>query len=802
MLEGERRRSYRFEILLASFAGLLLEVSYTRVISFKVFYYYTYLVIGLALLGIGCGGVIVAISRRVRDSSTEAVLRCSFLLGGASVLVGYAVVVGLPIDTLGIWEYDASSSIDNLASLVGICVAIFASFVSIGVIVATLFARRADEIGPLYFADLVGAGLACALVVVLIGSIGPPSTILLAGLLLALAGVRLTPRTRPGWLAGGAVLSVLLLVATVAPSVLPLERTDTTKIDLAATPPIYSKWSPIFRVDVAPVGDDFLLLSHDGLPGSAIYRFDGDVSSLDRYETAAQLLPFAVGGDPPRKELIIGAAGGNEVLASLFFRARHIDAVELNNVTHDLVTNKYADFAGRIAEHPRVNYLHGDGRTFLARSDDAYDLIWYPAPDSYAASNAATAGAFVLSESYLYTRESIEESFEHLSSDGLIVTQFGEVDFEVKPNRTTRYVTTVRAALRERGIDDPARHVLVATTPAALIGTLSTILVKPTPFTDAEVDRFVSALDDIERSTLRYAPGADYGKSLVSQAITTPTSALDDLYASYRFDVSPIDDDAPFFWHFTAFNDVISTFTHAIDRSDPEDTIGERVLLLLVAVAVVLAAIFLLLPFVKLREIWRALPRKGTSAVYFSALGLGFLFFEITLIQRLVLFLGYPTYSLTVTLLSILVFTGVGALLTERYKDRVERAIPILLAVITALTVFYLFALTPLTEGVLGAPLAVRVLLAFFVLAPLGICLGAFMPLGIGAVARLAPEHTREYVAWGWAVNGFASVIGSVLTTILAMTFGFNAVLVIALAVYMVALRALRSLLKTPTPAS
>jgi hypothetical protein len=224
------------------------------------------------------------------------------------------------------------------------------------------------------------------------------------------------------------------------------------------------------------------------------------------------------------------------------------------------------------------------------------------------------------------------------------------------------------------------------------------------------------------------------------------------------------------------------------------------VLLLLFAIAVALAAVFLLLPFVLIRRIWAALPRKGLSAVYFASLGFGFIFFEIVLIQRLTLFLGYPTYSLTVTLASILLFTGIGALLSGRYQHHRERVIPILLVAIVALTFFYQYALPELTDAFLSWPLGARVALAFVVLAPLGICLGTFMPLGLSTVAGMT-EYPREYVAWGWAVNGFASVIGAVLTTILAMTFGFRVVLFVALGAYLVALLALHGLGRARAPA-
>lgn len=791
--DASTRRGYVIEILLISFAGLLLEISYTRVISFKLFYYYTYLVIGLALLGIGTGGVLVAISRRLRRADTDTILMWGMLLGAASVALGYVIVAWIRTDTLAIWDYGTTRSFSNLVRLLVICLALFGSFVAIGVMIATLFARRSEHIGRLYFADLLGAGLACAIVVWLLGSISPPATITLAGAVLAFAGLGVAWRRRSRALWPGAALAAMLTVAVIAPGVLPYQRTDALKADLRDS----GHWSALFRVDVADVNGDLKLLFHDGLLGSGIWRFNGDVSTLSRFASDPRSFPFAPKAEAPRNVMIIGAAGGNEILASLYYNASHIDAIELNPVTHSLVTDDYAEYTSHLAENPKVNYVQGDGRTYLARSDSKYDLIWYPAPDSYSTANAATSSAYVLSESYLYTSETIVDSLEHLGPNGILATQYGEVDYESKPNRTTRYVATARHALAEMGTRDPSRHIIVVTSPTEAPSALSTILVKRTPFTTAEVDRLLDSLGPVPGATLRYAPGHPVEGSSVSELTTLPNDKLDRFYDSYPYDVRPITDDAPFFWHFTPFTDAITNVSQPIDAQDFEVQVGERVLLLLLAVSIVFAAVFLLLPFVAVRNVWSALPRKGRSAVYFSALGLGFMFFEVTLIQRLVLFLGYPTYSLTVTLASILIFTGIGALLTERYKHRPGRVVPALLAAITALTLFYQFGLPRLTDGLLGWPLGPRVLVAFLVLAPLGICLGAFMPLGLGAVARLT-RYDRHYVAWGWAVNGFASVIGAVLTTILAMEFGFRVVLFLALVVYVIAVVALRGLLRAP----
>lgn len=807
--ESGRGRSFHFEIFLMAFASLLLEVAYTRIISFKLYYYYTFLVIGLALLGIGCGGVAVAVSKRLRQASTEAVIKWGLASAAVSVLVGYVVVALTPIDSLALWRYGSSASIGNLALLVVICLALFASFISIGIMLAALFGRRTGQIGRLYFADLFGAGLACAVVVFALYWVGPAVTILVAGLLMAIGALRMSVTNpdptseasptrqidRVGAVASGLVALVLIVLLAV-PALVPAVRPDSTK-NIAASVDVeadYSGWGALFRVDAYDLGDLYFLF-HDGMLGSAIHRYNGDPASLTRFDTDPRLFAFTADGAPRDDVLIIGAAGGNEILASLYFGADQIDAIELNPLTHSLVTDRFADYAGRIAEDPRVNYVQGDGRTFLSRSEDQYDLIWYPAPDSYSATNAAASGAFVLSESYLYTAETVTESLDHLRDSGVLVAQFGELDYDTKPNRTSRYVATARQALESRGVTDPGAHIVVLRSPAAEVASYSTVLVKPTPFTDGEIADLTAAVGAVPGSDVRFAPGSVpvITTDAPAQIASLPDAELDAYLGSLPYEVGAITDNGPFFWHFAPFGDVLAGYTTPIS-DDLEDSLGERVLILLLGLAVVLGGIFLLLPFITIRDQWRQLPRKGTSLIYFACLGLGFMLLEISLIQRLVLFLGFPTYSLTVTLASILIFTGIGALLSGRFAHLGRRLLPPLALAVTALTAFYLFALPPITNALLGWPLAGRVLVTFLVLAPLGITLGMFMPLGLGAVAGLSPFH-REYVAWGWAVNGFASVTGAVLTTVLAMMFGFTVVMVIALVLYLLAITMLRLLM-------
>ena len=790
------RYSNHAEILLISFAALLIEIAYTRIISYKLFYYYVYLVIGLALLGIGAGGVAVAISKRLRAAQTESVLFWSFLLGAIGTLGAYLIVAFIKIDTLNVWLYGTSGSTKSLVMLLVLCLCVFSSFIPAGVISATLFSRRPEAIGGLYFADLLGAGAACAVVIYVISSLGAPATVMLAVAVMGggalWAAVR---RARRPLIALAALVTAAGVVLTVGPGLLPSQRLDTSKASVPPGTEIASDWGSVLRVDIAraPGHPNVNNLYHDGILGAAILRWNGKRSFLNTYDFPhdSRSIPFRVLGVPPRQEAIIGAAGGHEVLTSLFYNVGHVDAVELNPVTVHYVTTTFANFDGHLAQNPHVSYVNADGRSFIARTNKQFNLIFYPAPDSYAATNGALSSAYVLSESYLYTVNGVQSMISHLTSNGIFVAQFGEVD-DVYDLRTARFTATARQALRNLGINDPGAHILVATTTQTnFLGIpLSTILVQRNAFTPAELRRFAGGVAAVPHTVVLSAQGQAPKANPVNSVVATPNAKLGAYYAAYPYDITPTTDNDPFFYHFARYGTVLSNFFHSLTSTDRENAVGERVLVLLLAVSIVAAAVFLLLPFAAVRREWRRLPRKGLSAIFFAGVGFGFIFFEITLMQLLNLFLGFPTYSLTITLMALLVFTGLGALLSQRIKGKARRtAIPVLLVIVAALCLFYLLGLTPMTNALLSLPLAARILITFVVLAPLGLCFGMFMPIGLGEISGLS-EFPRQYVAWGWAVNGFASVVGSSLATILAMSFGFDFVLGLGLVCYVLAVLA------------
>ena len=517
-------------IFLVSLAGLLLEVGYTRVVSFKLWYYYTYLVLGLALLGIGSGGIFVVIWPRLRHAGTDRIMAVCSAVSAVAIAVGYFVVARLPIDTVQIWDYGTSGSYKSLVKLALICLVLFVSFVPLGIIVSTILGRGGNRVGRLYFADLIGAGLGCALAIPLITWLSPPQVILLAATVFAAVALGSVRLGSVASIATAALVVVLAVVTTGSGLVDVLPEQRKADPEHAA----FSEWGPVFRVDVAEIKPGLKSLFHDGSFGSAIYQYDGNAPAVTRFEDDPRSLPFALLGRKPNTTLIIGSAGGNEIVAALHYGSRTIEGVELNPVTVDLVTKRYRTFAGDLPDQPGVSIHQGDGRTYLARSDDRYDMIWFVAPDSYAANNAASSGAFVLSESYLYTTDMIKESVSHLTDDGVMVAQFGELNFGRAPNRTARYVMTARKALGELGVTRPGDHLIVAPYITNATGDLSTILVKRTPFTPAEVRRFESGLTAVPKAELSWAPGVAPGAGLVPQLIAGSDADAQAAAARYR----------------------------------------------------------------------------------------------------------------------------------------------------------------------------------------------------------------------------------------------------------------------------
>jgi len=560
--------------------------------------------------------------------------------------------------------------------------------------------------------------------------------------------------------------------------------------------PLFSRWSPIFRVDVyegtkirrrgtsakydgpIPV---VRFIAHDGTAEAAMYQFSGDRDELAFFDWNVASAPYQVLDRP--SVLIIGLGGGFDVLAAIRAEARKITGVELDPVTIDLVRNRFGDFAGGILDRPEVQTVASEGRSFLRNESALYDLIQLTGVDTLA---ALSTGAYVLAESYLYTVEAMKDYVARLSNDGMVSFMIGDLPWKTKHARfSIRHVHNFIHAAEDLGWPEPARHAVVISQPGDL--SMMELMFKKSPFTAGQI-ALLSA----------YAASRGFEVLALPQHKTgTPLEALlngtvDDrktLIESYPLDVRETRDDRPFFFHFFRWVDLVGVGTREMALRGHTGAIGQLVLGALLGFTIAASIALIFVPLLASNRI--ALTAKGSLrlAAYFGAVGLGFMFVEISLIQRFVLFLGHPTYAIATILAGLLTSTGLGSFISGRIPASAQRLLLPTFVTMSAIAVLYVFALPPLFEALLGAPRVARVMIALALLLPLGLCLGVFFPSGL----RIVSGENPDFIPWAWGVNGGASVVGTILAIVLAITFGFPLVTFAGLGLYALAVLAILS---------
>ena len=482
--------------------------------------------------------------------------------------------------------------------------------------------------------------------------------------------------------------------------------------------------------------------------------------------------------------LVLGAGAGADVLQALLLGAAEVDAVELDPAMIALVRDRYAGFAGGLYRHPRVRLHIGEARGFARRSDARYDIVQIGLLDAFAVSGS---GVQALNENTLYTVEAIRDYLRLLRPGGVLaITRW----LKLPPRDSLKLVNTVARALERSGIDDPGAHLVLIRGWNTV-----TLLARNEPFGPDEaaaVRRFAAdrAFDTVHYPGMTAAEANRYNR-LEQAWFFDGVSALlgpqaERFTARYKFDIRAATDDRPYFFNFFRWR----TFREALHLRDRGGAAliewGYLVPAATLVQATLAGSLLILLPLALAR---RSRPRdagRGAGA-YFFLLGLAFLFVEIAFIQKFTLFLSHPLYAVAVVLAGFLVFAGIGSGLSERLARQAARkrrsATRLAVAGIVALTLVYLLALPWLFALAMALGDGPRIALALVTIAPLAVCMGMPFPLGLAVLADRAPG----FLPWAWGINGFASVISAALATLLAIEFGFTAVVLLALALYVLA---------------
>jgi predicted membrane-bound spermidine synthase len=748
-------------VALVSLATLVLELTLTRLFSATMFYHFAFLAISLALFGSGASGVFLYVVRPRRDEEGATRLLAVFsALFAVTTVVALLVILAHPLSP-------AAPGLSTLGKLAWIYGAAALPFFFSGCVITLAITVWAAQISRLYLFDLAGAALGCLALVPLLGTLGAIDTVLLVAVI-ALVGGWLLSRRR--WLVPLLGAAVVVLAYNHTTGRIALRESK----GLSEEGIVFSRWNSFSRVTVAETADpDRMLIFIDSDAATVLFKDGSDRGRYPELRDRIEGLAYHLGES--QKALIIGPGGGVDVIIARMHGAQDISAVEINPlVARDVVSSEpFRSFSGRLFEQDGVRLFVDEGRSFLRRSRERYDLIIATMVDTWA---ATAAGAFALSENNLYTVEAFGDYLERLSPDGILsMTRW----YQYPPDQLLRIVSLSRVALGKRGLDDHWRHFIIVRGPREDMPlTTATVLLKKSPFTDDEVARAEAFARRLQLEIL-YTPRMRPQNDL-TRLITAPNPSV--IWRSFPSDISPTTDDSPFFFQTVRLEKMVQKrWTRGEWR---RTNLGTLVLFGLVGITSFVVVAFILGPLFLVRGRLSDKARRGRLPflLYFACLGAGFIVVEVVLIQKCVLFLGHPAYALTVVLFAILLFSGIGSLLSGRLSDRglAGRLRWVLLSVV-ALVVLSVLTLSPVFYSLVHLTAPWRVLITVGALAPLGLALGMPMPTGI----RLLHARAPELIPWAWGVNGAASVLGSVGAVALAMVVGFDLALLIGAGMYL-----------------
>jgi len=755
-------------IFLIALSGLVLEVSITRIFSAAIWYHFAFVAVSVALVGLGASGLVVQYHvKKLKGKWAE----------NLTILSAWGITIFIPI-TLFVMHVLAS----QVMYLPLFMILFSVPFFLVGIIISAAFNAFASVAGRLYAADLIGASAGALLVVLFLVLTGGEGATLIVGLIAAIGATifsRIAKNTKK------IVVSLMfvafamsLIFLNYATQIFAIPTDPTAQKDL----PIYlrehpgskivkTEWNSFSRIDVVEggTGGEGLVAKVfiDGGAGTNIISWDGKIESRQELSNWMQYLPFKMMQEP--KVLVIGSGGGRDVVASLVSGSKDVTSVEINPIIYETV-KKYGERAGNVYSHEFVKSYVDEGRSFITRSSDKYDIIYVPFVDTWA---SVSSGGLSVSENFLYTLEGFQQYYDHLTDKGKIVTVRWLID-------APRFVSTYAKLLEQNGIprDQLYRHLIMVTSDSYTQDpSVTMVIFSKAPFTDDEI-KFLS------QSFSQY----DYKPILLpGQVMREPYSALlngeinlDQFYDMFKTKVYPVTDDNPYFLSF-------------------EKPLPSAVEILLYG-SIGIVAIFLLVPFSWIRR-GRGIARGGgvgqteinsekselrIAAVipYFAALGVGFILIELALLQKLILLMGNPTMTFALLLFTLLLSSGAGSLLSTRIAKNTMRNLVFVIGGIAGIGILYTFFLPSIIYSTIAEPIEVKAAVSIAILAPIGFLMGMPLPTGM----RLLKVHRPDYIPWMWAINGAFSVLGAVLAIALGIMYGSSLAMVLGISIYLIAL--------------
>lgn len=753
-------------VLFTTLATLLLELSLTRIFSVIFYYHFAFLAISIALFGLGVGGVFSYVVAGWRGGLFSKLA----WMAAANSFVSIGSLAFL---------LSRSGEFDNW-TLAAVYFASALPFFLAGAIVSLIISETIERVDRVYFFDLLGAAAGCLLLVPLLNTFGGPNTILVVAMLFAASSaVWFSLDKHPAGRAAGVSLGLALMAVLIINARWPFLDVRYAKGQTLQNEK-YVKWNSFSRIALAPEpGSNRTAIVIDADAATGIPEFDFDrLTPEDRENLLYQGpgIPYVL--RPGAKALIIGPGGGWDVSRALASGSKDITGVEINPIiANTVMRERFANISKNLYLRPEVHINVEDGRSFVRRSNDRYQVLQATLVDTWA---STAAGAFALSENNLYTSDAFYDYLSHLTDDGILVfTRWG---FD-PPRESLRLISLARVALARLGETNFADHVIVARQGSVQgWGAQDTVMISRKPFRNSDLHAAPIAIERAKMQMI-YHPGTDQRSPFADLLKTTDPQKF---FEHYRYNVSPVGDDQPFFFYTVQPRDLWAFVTDsAKDSADYKINRAVPLLFGLLGVSIAATILILALPPLMLGTRLPTEKHARRSLLYFLLIGAGYILVEIALIQKFVLFLGHPTYALTVIVFSMLVFSSLGS----RSSGKSWPMIGAMIALSIAILAFVVPAITGMGAG---WPLAVKCIIAAMLIAPSAFLMGIPFPQGL----RLLKEKNPSAVRWAWSINAASSVLGSAAAIFFAIYIGLKATLLIGALCYLLAIvagKALRS---------
>jgi hypothetical protein len=771
---------------LCSFSSLAYEILLTRIFSISLWYHFAFMIVSVAMLGIGASGTCLFLFPGLKNPSHLG--RYAWMLG-LSISTTYLLANRVPFDPVALsWEKG------QLFYLGLYYLVLSVPFFLTGCMIATAFASFSAKSGMIYGGDLLGAGLGGLGVLWLLAHLGPGETVFVLSIIALSASCLVGGKILRAVASLMITLHVALLIlhpGFASPRMSPYKGLQTA-MRYPGAEHLKTVNGPFSRIDLfksaaARFAPGLSLSYLDPLPEQIGIAVDGgeihavtspaDRTSLRFLRYLPSALPYAI--NPREEVLILDPKGGLQVLLAKEHGSKKIYKVESTPNLVETIKRELGSFSGGIYDRQTWSKL---GRSWLSSQRKEFDLI------DLSLMGTAPSGFFGIAEDYRFTVEAFAKYLTHLNPDGILSLNL----FILYPARTEwRLLNTVVAALEEAGVKGADERL------AAIRSwdTLS-ILIKKSPFTRGEIETIRTFTKDLKFDLVHY-PGIRmeetniYIKQPTHEYVETFQRLLDPstrngLIEGYLFDIRPVRDENPFFHYYLKLKNIRGIYKRMGEKWQFFMEEGYLLPVILLQV-LVLSLVLILLPVVLRRSVSPELsgirPPAGDRlriVSFFAFLGMGYLFVEIALIQKMILPLEHPSYAFSVVLASVLICSGVGSLLSNRI--RILRT-PRIALLISVLIFVYSLLLPAFSERLLSLSLVQRTGAVFFLILPLGTLMGIPFPTAL----RSMGEGYGSLIPWAWAINGCSSVLAPLLAVMVAMALGFKTVLWIGGAAYLAA---------------